>query len=130
MRIVSNQIPALAELTTSCLVNSTRWSWLSPCHSAVPYRLLRCGGIQNAPGTNGASQSISTVGSYELRSEDLRSRSAVCSRVAVMGEPPGIDVPRSNCYEWYRATGNDGRQPLRPPRQRWRRAAHPLGGPP
>jgi hypothetical protein len=63
IRIVSNQMPTLAMLATSCLDSSTRCSAVSPAHSGVPYSDTRCAGSYSAPGTGGAVQSISMSGS-------------------------------------------------------------------
>jgi hypothetical protein len=82
MRIVSNHSPALAALATSCLVSSIRCGSVIRSHSGVPNRLLRCGGIQYAPEACGASQSISTAGSWLVRAEASSSLAAVTSRAS------------------------------------------------
>ncbi len=61
--MISNHIPTLAMLATSCRDSSIRCWADMPSHSPVPYRLSRSGGAKYIPANSGASQSTSTVGS-------------------------------------------------------------------
>src|SRR4051812_49196971 len=112
MRIVSNHTPSEAMLAASCRVSVMRWSSVSRPHSAVPYRLERCGGTNQRPGTNGASQSISTPGSYECSADDRSSRVAVFSRSDIPDLPLTLPEVTDTSRTMNSAEGdvNDGRR--------------------
>src|SRR3954447_4752718 len=92
MRIVSNQTPSEAMLATSCRVRATRCAGVIRSHSAVPHRLDRSGGTNHPSGTSGASQSISTSGSYECSADDRSRRVAVASRSVMKTLQPLLQV--------------------------------------
>lgn len=80
MRMISNQIPTLTELISSCRESSTCCSWLIRSHSGVPYSDTVRSGMKKLPSTSGAFQSMSTCGSYDRFALAFRSLFAVVSR--------------------------------------------------
>jgi hypothetical protein len=75
--MISNHSPVDATLASSCRDSSIFSSPVIRSHNAVPYSEVRSSGMNFMSSSTGASQSMSSSGSYELRDDEPSNRAAV-----------------------------------------------------